>query len=233
VTTLFRRLAIVALAGLFIPVASAAIFYSTFQPTPGSPSEPTDKGCVGNVSAGYACVAATNTFSIDAWLVTSGSVDYQTLPYQPAAVGGASVDLNHFAQGQIQHQLTGMTVGGVYAVTLMYSGNPDGNISAPTPNPKTFTASVTSTGGGSTWGSQSFSFNSMTATEPNMNYSTGSFLFTAGATTGSIWLTGTSGGFYGAVVGSVDVSDAGVPEPATFTMLGAGLLALAVVRRRR
>lgn len=236
-----RRVAVLALAGLLIPSAGAAVFFnSTFQPdTTTTPPEPVDKGCTGNVGVGYACVAAVNSFSLQAWTVAAGSVDWVQFLWDPAVTtvpAANSVDLNAQTPGTIRADFSGLTAGNVYVVTLMYSGNPgDNDFEDSAPNDKNFTALISpSSTSTAWWGQASFSFDAETTTLPNLSYKTSSFAFTAQGTSGTIWLRSDTAGSFGAVIGMVDISDAGqVPEPATYALMGAGLAALAFARRRR
>jgi len=230
-----RRLALVVVGVLvLVPGASAAIvFQSTFQPNPSAtPPEPVDKGCVGNT--GYNCIQAPNSFSKDQWVVYVGNVDWVSTLWNPSVAGGSSVDINGTVQGGLVTTMYNLTPGQVYAVTVQFSGNPGDNSLVTGANNKTFVAYVDDTAYTSVWGSQAFSFDAQTNTSLNLlNYTSGTFTFTAAASTGTIILASTTPGEFGPVVGEVTVQDVGgVPEPATCFSLGAGLLALAALRRR-
>lgn len=148
----------------------------------------------------------------------------------------------------------GFTAGTTYLLTFYFAGNPEymqstyglnsTQQSAIAANQIVTAGFADNANGTGVIASQSFTFTGaagQTATGSTMNWQTAQFYYTAAATTSTIYVffSGSAGSLsndllsWGVVVANPVVAEMGVPEPGTYMMLGAGLLALAALRRRK
>jgi choice-of-anchor C domain-containing protein len=193
---------IVALALLGLPVCLAAPIFTDSFENPGCSS----------------CSFLTlNTGAlIGPWTVGPGSVDYIGTYWQ-AHSGQYSVDLAGNEEGSVYTTLP-TVAGEIYVLTFFLAGNPDQstvktvNVTVGNQNQQ-FT--FDNTGGGYSPG--------------NMGWTQQTLSFTA---SGSDVLTFTAvgTGAWGPAIDSVSVESA--PEPGTYMLAGAGLLALGLLRKR-
>ena len=157
--------------------------------------------------------------SITGWTVNGDSIDYIG-SYWVAADGSRSLDLNGNGQGGIQQTVNGFDIGTLYTLTFMMSGNPDRD------QINTLRLSVSGIG------FQDYTFDSSVATNANMGWVQYSFLFAATATTHTISFDSQDASAFGSALDNVGITGE-VPEPATYAMMGGGLIALAFLRRRK
>jgi choice-of-anchor C domain-containing protein len=175
---------------------------------------------------GICTYTAGDSTSIPGWTVSTGTVDLITTYWQTPPGGGNSVDLNGNGTGGLGVSNTFATVAGdTYVLDFELSGNPDGG--ANDTGIKTvevdiggviqdFTFDVFANGGNS---------------HGDMKWAAESLTFTATGNLTSLSFTSLTDGFYGPVIGDIDVHP--VPEPTTLALLGAGLLGMGAMRRRR
>jgi choice-of-anchor C domain-containing protein len=163
---------------------------------------------------------------IEGWTVISdstyGNIDWVGT-YWKAADGIRSIDLNGDTLGLgggIQQTIS-TTVGQQYKISFSMSGNPDGG---PTLKP------MIVLGVGTDLFKVPF-YTSGEATTTDMKWNTYEFLFTAGFSSTVLKFISQTSGQFGPVIDNVSVS--AVPLPAAAWMLGAGLVGLVAIRRRR
>lgn len=184
-------------------------------------------------SGSFCTYSAGNSTDIPNWLVinggnptdSNGSVDLITGYWQQPPGGGNSVDLDGNAYAGLS-QTFATEVGRSYTVTFYLSGNPDG---APATKdlgvdfggvPLTFSYTVTGNRNDMDWLAETFTF---IATSVSTTLS-----FT------SLDSPSTSAGFFGPVIGNVDVE--ATPEPTGIAMIGVAMMALfglGAIRRRQ
>lgn len=188
----------------------------------------------------------------DTWLVYAGSVDIVPSSYWQTAEGTRSVDLIGAAipsapdNGWMGKRFT-TVAGQTYTVTFNYSGNPDfigpGGLNPTNPAIKTFDVGVMN--GVVPIGSflsyftgQSYSFDASTATRSNMNWQTGTFVFTAVGSNTTLFFHSTLTGVdqadlrFGAVIDNIVFDSTGIPEPGTLVLMAAGLGLIGLARKR-
>lgn len=180
-------------------------------------------------TAGIYTTYLVNSTAITGWTVISGTNDpgYGSVnllgSYLPAHSGSQSVDLDGtgdtYAAGGVSQTLTGLTVGSSYVLDFFYANNPNG---------ATSTAVVTV-------GSLSTNISHSGSTFGNMNYTEATYTFTATSTSQLLSFASTdqANDANGIILDDVSVVPAAVPEPATTTLFGLGLVAAGIYARTR
>ena len=170
-----------------------------------------------NPGGGFTTLGAGNT-SITGWQVMTASIDYIGTFWERAD-GNRSIDLNGNQGAAGIRQTFDTVLGTTYRVDFALAGNPDGD-----PTTKTLNVSAGAA-------LQGYSFSTIGATRPDMNWDYRSFLFTATGTSSTLTFQSTTpGAYYGPAID--DVSITAVPEPMTLALLGTGMLGVAIRRRR-
>ena len=154
------------------------------------------------------------------WSIDAGSVDLINTYWQPSA-GGYSIDLSGNAAATISQTIAGLVAGKRYVLSFDMAGNTDSG-----PIVKTLLASVDGT-------SDLFSFDTTGRSHGDMGWAGRQLAFVATGASALISFQSLSTGFYGPALDNVSVETAAVPLPAAAPLLGAGLGALAMLRRRR
>jgi hypothetical protein len=219
--SVFRTLVAASGLALAAPAAANLLVNGGFEVTPCSP---------GTTSF---CSAAVGT-PLLGWTVTGGSVDFVNEGYWSPSAGSWSLDLDGFSLGSIaQDFVTPATGLGRFNLTFDLSGNPEGP-----PGLKLVRidlAGASFAGGGT---SRVAGYDVGGNTPASMNWQGWDFAFVAplGAPV-TVSFTSLSNvfspgpHFFGAALDNVAVTQ--IPEPGTYAMLLAGLVAVGVIARRR
>ncbi len=170
-----------------------------------------------------ACGSAVCSVAPDGWTVTKGNVELVTPLLWQVIEGNNSVDLDGVSFGGISQGVT--TVAGQgYRVTFLLAGNQSGG-----PTVKQLRVSAAGT-------IDDYTFDVSGTSLANMGWVTETFDFVATSTSTTLIFESmdTSGGAWGPVIDYVRIADLGsaVPEPQALVLTGAGLLLLALRRRR-
>lgn len=165
------------------------------------------------------------------WTIASGSVDL-IHDYWQAAQGAQSIDMNGNAPAVLS-QFVPTLVGGTYNLTFQMAGNPDGS----------WNKAMNVYWNGSLLGGAPVTFVQGSNTRASMGWMQVSFSNLAASTTSTELRfegidTGNGAGlgpYIGAALDDVSVTTAttATPEPATYALMGSGLIAIAGVARRR
>ncbi len=170
-------------------------------------------------TAGFDTLAAADT-SITGWTIGGAGIDWIG-SYWTASNGDRSIDLSATDTGSLS-QTIATDVGKTYVVSFDLAGNPFGD-------PQLKQLDVSINGGPVT----TYDFTTNGTTDfVNMGWVGRTYRFTATSTSSTLTFTSLSASSSGPALDNVAIST--VPEPASWAMMlaGAGLVGLAVRRRR-
>jgi choice-of-anchor C domain-containing protein len=216
---LSRRLAVV-----------GAVAVCLFAASPAHANLVTNGSFEGGVPSTFVTLAAVDS-SIPGWTVTGGTIDWINTYWVPSD-GSFSLDMEGLSRGTIETSAPLTTViGQTYRLSFDMAGNPDGNHGFPDFVPIVKELDVTVGG----VGAPPFFFDTTGHSLGSMGWVTQTFYFTATSTSTSLsFAAGPDASdtpFFGAALDNVSVE--AVPEPGTLMLLGAGLSALGLVKRRK
>ncbi|MEP7363890.1 MAG: choice-of-anchor C family protein [Acidobacteriota bacterium] len=180
---------------------------------------------LGTAPGSFLTVSAGNP-DLTNWTVTGGGIDYIGSYWQPSE-GSRSVDLAGDAPGGVSQLVGGFTIGGYYTLYFDMSGNPDGGSVI-----KNLTLGVTGES------NQNFVFDTTGHSHGSMGWAQNSYSFYATGTDLTISFAFADSGPWGAALDNISITEdlsglQSVPEPASMALVGLGLAALGLVRRRR
>jgi Protein of unknown function (DUF642)/PEP-CTERM motif len=171
---------------------------------------------------------SVNSTAITGWTVISGihdpgsgSVDLLHNASIPVHSGLQAVDLDGTggaAVGGLSQNVSGLTPGSLYTLDFFYANNPFGTSSSALVTIGDLSVTITHSG----------------STIAAMNYSEGTYTFTATNSLLSFSSLDPAGDENGIILDDVSIVAASVPEPSSCVMLGLGLLAVVgLIRGRR
>ncbi|WOI52795.1 choice-of-anchor C family protein [Parvularcula sp. LCG005] len=155
--------------------------------------------------------------TIAGWTVSEGGVDLKN-NYWFASEGDYSLDLSYLSAGMVSTMITDLVVGQTYVISFDMAGNTDGGNVV-----KQLEAMV----GGV---SQIFSFDTTGKSRINMGWMTMSLVFTATAATETLSFLSLESNPYGPALDNVSI--ASIPVPGAVLLMGSGLIAGGIARRR-
>jgi choice-of-anchor C domain-containing protein len=216
--------------GLLTSVSAAAALFAVTSSQ--ASANLISDGDFSNPSGGSSFTTYNAGSTFGPWFVATGSVDLIGGYWQAPPSGGGSVDIDGNSPGSITQSFTVLTPGS-YDLSFYLSGNPDG-----APTTKTLDVDVGLNG-------QTYSYTLVDGvnSRTNMLYVQENLPFTV-LVPQTYLLTFASGGdspgFYGAVIGGVDVSQGSgaplpTPLPGALALFagGLGVIGLTAGRRKR